>query len=349
MTDAEERPVIDAPWWRRNRRWAIGAAALAVALAAGVLTVVLQPETPEDAVASYLDVLRDRDAEKALKYTEHLNGFPRELLTSEAMTDDWEVTRLTRRFNEDVDPATVDVTITAADGTAREGRFELVQEDDGWRILNPLVRVSMAQLPLDFGEFNGVRGRSDGMWMFPGVYRAYPSLDGILTFPTYVAVPQPGDVSSPEAVTEQAYVPLVGYGPGSAAYLEQQLKAWIDGCAAGSEPGPEGCPFNAASFSRYSDVNLGLENRFNTDKVAWEVVEYPVARLRQGPGSFTLLEVGPGEVRISGSGERSFHEDEGVQKFTGICPIRLDTTTAVLTTEGFHFSVGAPRFDCVRT
>ncbi|HEY1176604.1 MAG TPA: hypothetical protein VGF17_10640, partial [Phytomonospora sp.] len=182
---------------RRKRRWAVGAAALVAAVAATAVVVVAVNRTaPEEVVEDYLARLLARDAEGALEYADQLAFFadtPADLLVTEAMADDWKVTRVVRRHNEDDDPASVDVTITAADGTSREGRFDLVDGDRGWRILNPLVKLRTAELPADFVEFNGVTTTAEDFWLFPGAYRAYPSLAGVVTAPSYVAVPRSGD------------------------------------------------------------------------------------------------------------------------------------------------------------
>lgn len=346
---AEEIPVEPAPWWRRRRWWAVAAGALTVAVAATAVAVAANATEPEEVVEDYLARLLQRDAEGALAYTDQLAAFdsvPHDFLVPEAMAADWTVTRVLRRHGEDDDPATVDVTLTAADGTSREGRFNLVENADGdWRILNPLVELTAEQLPADFIELNGVSSTADVFWLFPGAYRAYPSLAGTVTAPTYVAVPPSGDGrEDPDGsgIATEAYLPLFGVGPEQAASLQRSFAAWIDSCAASTAPNPAGCPFAAA----YGASILLSDGEYTTDEVTWKVETYPVVRLRQGPQSFSLVIVEPGMMRISGEGTPYYPEDAPDEKFSARCGITLNVVSVRLAPEGFTFTASAPGPNC---
>lgn len=351
MTDAEESPVPAVPWWRRRRRWAVAAGALAVVVSAGVLGLVDDGDDPEDVVAGYLDVLRSRDLEGALRYADGLAPIgdrSRDLLVREAMTGDWEVTGLARRHTEDDHPATVDVDITAADGTSREGRFWLAKDGEGaWRLLNPLVKLTVAAVPADFVEFNGVSTKADDLWVFPGAYSAYASLGGVMSAPTYVAVPAGGDGRTGyEDIAEQDYLPLFGFPAEHGAALQSRLNTWLDTCAATTEPNPADCPFAAGYGDFGGDVSLFGGDDFETETVTWEVVSYPVVRLKQVAAYFIAVTVEPGELRISGEGTELLHPERGPRKFAGSCGIHLDFTTVRLTAGGFAFAAEAYTSTC---
>ncbi|GIG70084.1 hypothetical protein [Phytomonospora endophytica] len=324
----------------RKRRWALGAGALTVAVAATVVVIAVNRTTPEDVVEDYFAHLLARDAEGALEYTDQLAFFAdtsADLLVPAAMADDWEVTRLVRRHNEDEDPAAVDVTITAADGTSREGRFELVEGDDGWRILNPLVKLRTGELPADFLELNGVVSTAENLWLFPGAYRPYPSLAEVVTAPSYVAVPRSGDGrDQPDGIVGEKYLPLFAAGPELADALQRGLAAWLDACAAQGLPNPTGCPFKAG-YGGANRVALEDGSEYNTPTVVWEVEKYPVVRLTPGPSDFSLITVAPGVIRVSGEGRPYYHPDRPVEKFSGRCGFSLGAVTVRIAPGGFAF------------
>ena len=333
-------------WWHRKRpRWVpFAAAALVVAVVATFVVITVTREEPEEVVEAYLALLLDRDAQGALAYTDQLSdldAFPRDLLVPEAMAGDWEVTRLIRRHNEDDDPATVDVTITAADGTAREGRFNLAENADGdWRILNPLVRLGVEQLPADFVELNGITTTAKEFWIFPGSYRAFSSISGAVSAPTYVAVPPSGDGRDEEgdgnSISAEGYLPLFTAGPEQAEIVRTQLAAWLDTCAASGVPNPQGCPFKAG-YGGPNRVALADGSEYSTAEVVWKVERYPVVRIKQGQGNFTLVTVSPGVMHVSGEG-RPYYGGEASKKFSADCGLPLEGVTLRLSPGGFAIS-----------
>lgn len=330
---------IRAPWWIP------ACAALVVAVAVTVIFVVRSGDDPEDVVEDYLSLLQARNAEGALAYADQvseLTAFSRDLLVPEAMAGDWKVTDIARRHDEDDDPASVDVTITAADGTARQGRFNLAENADGdWDILNPLVRLGVDQLPADFVELNGVGTTAREFWLFPGSYSVFGSLGATVSAPTYVAVPPSGDGRSEDgsspSITTESYLPLFTAGPEQTDVLGRQFAAWLDACAAKALPNPEGCPFKAG-YGGASRVALNDGSEYDTGTVAWEVEKYPVVRLKQGQGDFSLVTVTPGLMRISGEGRPYYYPDRPVEKFSAVCGLSLGTVDVRLAPGGFAFS-----------
>ncbi|MEV0644123.1 hypothetical protein AB0I28_02555 [Phytomonospora sp. NPDC050363] len=344
------RTGITAPWWTQLRWLATIAAAVSVLVAGVLVTAAVLGERPESVVVEYLTALENRDAERALEFASEVSGLdslPHDLLVPEAMSAGWTATRVVRRHNEDDEPANVDVTITAADGTSREGRFAVALDEDGdWRILNPLVKLGVEGIPADFVEFNGIRSTEKELWVFPGVYRAYPSLEGIVDLPDFVAVPVDGGGWSEDqdyTAATSGYLPLFGFAPDFAAAFERDVKAWIDACAATSEPNPGKCPFHAGDD--LSDVRLA-DNAYEAETVVWEVLSYPVVRLTQRTGAFDVVVVEQGEIRISGEGEARYEDDGEPRRFTGTCSVRMDGATAVLTADGFALAPGSHPSTC---
>lgn len=305
--------------WRRPRWIIAGLASLVLIVIAALLVPTAFAKSPEDVVADYLAALQEGDVETATTYTDHLGLGEADsvLLSEEAATGDWSIARLARSHPDDIDPAAVDVTIEAPDGRVSQGRFELVEESDGWTIRNPLVKVDLTMLPVGFVEFNGVVTESDTAWLFPGAYSAYESY-GDLYRPdasSYVALPF-GD--SEEEYPEDAFIPLFTIEDALNDTANEQVRAWIDRCAESTEPSPKGCPFAAAAADENwrTDISVGSQ-RYYTEEVSWEVVEYPVVRLEQAEAGFTIRVMSPGEMTVSGTAD-------GVD-FSGSCGIGLTT------------------------
>lgn len=332
-------------WWRRRRWWVLGAALAVVVVGAGgvVAMVAVAPASPEDVVGEYLDVLRSGDAEAAREYAGVVVEFDEvsdDLLVAEAMSQDWSVTRVVRRHHEADDPATVDVTIAGPDGTAREGRFELLHGDDGWTIRNPLVKIDLSSTPLSFAEFNDVTSDAESVWLFPGAYRVYDSVSDLVTLsaPTFVAVPH---AAYPEhRLREEPYLPEIGFTDRLDAALHEQLAAWIDDCAARPEPFPDDCPFAAGRPDNSEIWVAGRTYRADADAVvAWEVVSQPAVRLARGQGYLYLRSVRPVELRITGTANLTFEERR--EDFSSACPVLLDDVRVTMPQPGeFAFHPG---------
>jgi len=313
-----------------------------VAGAGGLVTAVaLRPDSPEDVVREYLEVLEAGDAEAAREYAEAMPEFDAasdELLVAEAMSRDWRITQVVRRHNERDNPAAVDVTITAADGTAGQGRFQLDRGEDGWTIRNPLIKLDLLLLPLKFAEFNGVTAEASEVWLFPGAYQAYTSVSDLFTFSpsTFVAVPQ--DISGGSLV--EYYQPRIGFADGFDSVLHEQITAWIEDCAASTDPFPDGCPFTAGN-PEYREIRVGRDRYLPLadTTVTWEVVSQPAVRLKQGQGAFEVLLVRPGEMRISGTAAEPLdHEPED---FRGTCTVLMDGVLVTMPRAGeLAFHVG---------
>lgn len=311
--------------WRRRRRRVVAVAATVVALAllvVGVVIVTAAEPTPEDVVAEYLETLQAGDVPAALKHASQAVDYreaSRGLLVPEAMDRDWDAEVL-RVQDQRADFATVDVSITAEDGTSRNGRFELEHSDHdgGWSIRNPLVQLSVSALPASYAEFNQAVTEDERVWLFPGAYEPYPGLSGraVLSSPVYVAAPAtPDDLG--ESTRQMSFAPLIEVLDDFETELDEQVRDWIDQCAASTDPSPTDCPFSSADMSGTVRTEDG---QYRVEEVQWEPIEYPTLRLDQELEHFALYTAASGQVRLSGEGERIDGDGE-VSEFSQVCAI----------------------------
>ncbi|HEY8472577.1 MAG TPA: hypothetical protein VIL37_08070 [Natronosporangium sp.] len=342
----------DATATHRLRRWLGGAAGLVVLvlLAASAIqrpAVPLahaEPASPSAVVWNYLAALRAGDPETALGYADSISllGASQDLLVPAALSDDWTASRVVARQQDD-QTAIVDVTITATDGTAQQGRFWLAASDGGWRILNPLVQVNFGRLPMGFVELNGVTTEAELVWLFPGAYHAYGASDLLrVGAPTYVVAPAATFDLQPDV---RYYLPTVELTEAGVAALHDQLRDWIDGCAATGEPFPAGnCPFGAGSAEEGTIYVLDGWYDANGATVSWQVVTYPQVRLAQADHAFAGQLMVPGELRISGTA-RPLYED-GPEQFASRCTVWLrDLSITMPEPDRFRFDVDLDRAD----
>ncbi|MET7808541.1 hypothetical protein [Micromonospora chersina] len=71
--------------------------------------------------------------------------------------------------------------------------------------------------------------------------------------------------------------------------IETQVRAYLDRCAASTEPAPKGCPFSAWSPTAATDV-------------AWRITQYPPLQITLGSGSEAQVFGNGGTVTVSAGG-----------------------------------------------
>lgn len=318
------------PWLRWKVVGALAvvgaAAATAVSFSAGD-----DEQSPEAVVAQYLDVVRSGDVDAAWEYVSAAaelddsvampgdddadDPASEEMLSAAAMDGDWDVDIVVRESGDR--RAFVDVTVVAADDTAREGRFVLEKSrfGDEWVIGNPVTEVSVSDLPTQFVEFNDVVVDAEAVWLFPGVYDAFPSFSEVvdLSASTYVAVPVHQEMWT-------QFNPSVSISADFEDSVAEQLEEWIDECALGDEPALFRCPFSGEG--RESGEASVEGEHYRDAEVEWEPVVYPQIRLVNANEAFSVQTVAPGQVRISGEGET---EDGEIESFSAICDIGVDS------------------------
>lgn len=357
MTETEPTTAGDAvpvrTWWRR-RAYLIAAAGAATAALLVLVISIAWPEPggpgPEDVVREYLDAIRSGDLETALRAGGRPDPDRGEdtFLIAEALSGDWEIDRIVRRYpGQDVSPATVDVTITASDGTAGEGRFHLTEGDAGWSIDDPYVGIRDGSVRAGFADFIELEGvvrpavvdPFTTYLLLPGAYRIYPSLAGLVVAEPATIIALPGhDPSPPRPATFE----LTGAGQDA---VQRAVDARIDTCAAGSTPDP-GCPFSADGDGW--DAMIGDHRYDEVEELTWEVVSYPEVLLGFDGQGYAAIERRPGTVRVTGTGVRL--SDDRRRSFDAECGIDLSFLRISLTASGeFALAGERDRFSTCRT
>ena len=306
-TDSQDRPVgivggtVPAWWtWVGKRRNAVllVAGVLVVALAATIVTVSLVTPGPKDVVRDYLDAIRSGDTDAALA----IAGEPEDdgrlrILSSDALAGEWTFDSIVerQRIEDEVD---VDVTLRAGD-VAQQGRFHLVDGDDGWKMESPFVKVDFISAGLDTVELGGVREPATvdatqnvvSLLVFPGVYEVYPSMADKVVFdpPLFVAAPFESDE------TTLRVEPSFSLTDAGVADVQRKIDAIVDECATVPDVDPSGCPFSAAEDSTVR----GLDEIAD---VAWTVVQRPVAHVVATNGVLAPVVRKPGTVKVTGTG-----------------------------------------------
>ncbi|MFI7673382.1 hypothetical protein [Actinophytocola sp. NPDC049390] len=329
-------------WWswvgRHRKPVGIVAALVVLAVVATVVTVSVVTPGPTDVVQSYMDALQAGDTETALDIV----GEPEDddhvrILAEEALADDWTVTSVVERHRRG-EEADVDVTITSGD-TSEQGRFHLVEDDDGWTIESPFVRVDLVVSGLDTIELGGVRepvrgeGAAMSLLLFPGAYDLYPSLGEHVTFDPGVLVAAP---QTPAGQTTRFAVRYTLTDKGTAV-ADEAITDRVEACE--SMPGltPDGCPFNVGddrAFYEFSDV-VGVKR---------SVTSMPKARFVPAPdGTPRLVLRTPGTVTITGSGIPYEPEGAEPEPFTVTCEFGIDSLAVPVTFDGVTMTSAATR------
>lgn len=368
---AHERASADAkgkpsktPWWKKRRNLKIVAVVLVAVVAVSNLGYQLMRPGPEEVVSDYLSAVHDGDVDAALDYVDGIWEFDEvsdDLLVSGAMTTGWRVTNVARRPGVDPRAAIIDFTITAADKTSRNGRFELLDNGSDWQILNPLAKIDIVALPVGFAEFNRVVGypaetRKTGdsrtlvqkparqLWMFPGAYDPYVDSDELVKprMSNYIAIPSDYLRGKEVMLSSQTFAPELAPGGKLVKEVNRQFTDWLDKCADSTRIAPKNCPFAAGAGVRKGAVSLEPDQEYFTDKADWKVTAYPEIELIQANGKFIVREVKPGAVAVSGEGEAADQRDAFPVPFSGNCTIDMASISVILAKPG-EFAFEAQR------
>lgn len=312
-----------------RKRILAGALTLAaVAAAATVSTVVLAstgPDEAEQAVSAYLEALRAKDLDTAQSYMAdegiYRDGDDSTLLTSEALSEDWEVVSV-QTLTEDEQPPTVEAVIAAGERTAA-GVFALTLNDDGdLKITNPYVRVWLPAAGPGTVSVNGFRAdRPDSgqdfheyeeiLFVYPGSYTWFAETPGFFPGSMSTQLLLPNDPISSgrvRTVIEEAFPLPESYS----AEADTRLAELIDDCARTTEIRPAGCPFNVAPLDPISDeidFEVGFAAYVAASDPAWEIVAYPEVEWWFSSGGIVPVSTAPGTVELAITGHRHYSDD----------------------------------------
>lgn len=349
VDDRDKPPGTTPPWWewmrKRRKPVLLVTGLLVVALVATLVIVAVVTPGPKDVVQKYLDALQAGDVDTARTIAgEPEDGQYLAFLTEKALADDWTVDAIAER-HRDEDDAEVDVTIRAGDLT-QQGRFSLVHDDEaGWRLETPYVKVNLAVGDIDAVELGGERlpmhqstpiaqnGVAE-LLLFPGVYELYPSLAKRAKFEpsVLIATPQGSQDSVLQATPART---LTDAGEDE---VQQAINKHVDECATRSDTEPSGCPFSARESSALRDFDF-------LDDVTWTVVNYPEVNFATGNDNAIALDLRkPGTVRLTGTAVPDEPEGAARVNIALTCEFGVDGIGVTLLMNGFQVSGGRPDY-----
>jgi hypothetical protein len=328
----------------RRIRWA-AAGGVVVVLTVWIAVAAANREDPVDVVEDFFAAVVHRDVDRALALVDRSGGGvpigpEAAFLDPRAIAGGWDLVSATEQHRDDDGQwATVTVTLAGPDGTA-EGDLLVARDYDGpWRMYSPLVLVEFPASPLSFVRVNDLSvpaaarpGSPARFWLFPGGYRFYPDLPGVVSGPdaepvmAFPAYENRSDYPGTQPYTVAAGALSATEQAVSAA--TEQIAALVDDCVEFTTPVPYHCPF---ATDGEIDTTDGRRIREPED-LQWRVSRYPVVsladnRAEQQPVGFQVVTETAGIVTLTGSGVDS---DGDVVTFTVECGIELTGLTVTI-------------------
>lgn len=336
----------------RRRLWTVAmwCAAFVVPVwlsATSVMTPWLEPE-PTALVREYLDAIRSGDVDRALTIAKRRpTGEEATFLTVDALDRGWDLGRVFL-VEQTSSSATVEAEIITDHGTGATGRFELSKkEPDGdWHFDAPLLEVQFSSGPLDYLEVNGVVvasrpvevGERPVYLLFPGVYRFYSDVPGLLDMDAESTPFLPSQENG--FPTRLQVEPL---SPRLAEEGEQRIQAevnhYLDACVAKMRDKAEaGCPFGVAWTLDPRREDGSHLMKFSD--VEWRIEKYPIIAATYGTGTLVITHREEGVARFTANG---IDDGERVPVATDR-PIRADRLAATISPGG-EIRIIAPLID----
>lgn len=332
---------------------ALAYAAIAMALAAAVVTVVkwspLHRPLAESTVTAFLEAVHEGDVDGALAYTDQ-EGAEGEFLVPEALDSRWAIAEVAQVDYDETGNgravAEVYAEIEAEDGS-RVGHRYHVEIDRGDALIKGAMVATDGWGALEYLDLNGVRLDIDlevglaHVLLLPGYYEFYPDLPSTMDLDGGEAMLVLGDrylTLGTGVVDQWLPTPWILVNQEGEDAMNAALREYYDACAA--DPSGEGCPFG---FPDDPDRELAMASG-----AAWEVVAYPEVQAERlwyehGTG-FELQSALPGEARA-----RVVITEDGETRTTLVsCPIWVDGLYAELDPDGgasinAGFSLGSER------
>ncbi|GAA2134523.1 hypothetical protein [Glycomyces algeriensis] len=330
---------------------ALAYAAIAIALAAAVVTVVkwspLHRPLAESTVTGFLEAVHDGDVEAALAFTDQRDA-EGPYLVPEALDARWEITRVAQVAYTDTGDgkATAEVyaEIEGPDHALIGTRYH-VAIDRGHAEIEGAMIEHEAYGSFDYLDLNGVKLELDleqgpvYILLLPGYYEFYPDLPSTMEFEDDGAMMVLGSkflqIES-GVLDEWMPSPWVVVSQEGEDAVNAALREFYDGCAA--DPTVEGCPFK---FPEDPARELAL-----APGAQWQVAVYPEVRSERlwyehGAG-FGLESSLPGEAQV----QVEITEDGQTRTALVSCPIRVNGLYAAFDFEvGFSIDAGYEMFE----
>jgi hypothetical protein len=324
--------------------WIVFAVIVAIVIA-WVAIDTSNDRSPAEAVEDYLTAIANKDVGTALELAGgHGASVPygrqAAFLTASAIADDWWVVSVEETGQgEYSSERRVKATIAGENGTA-SAEFDVGEFDDDWYLTDPFVQVTFPKSPLSYVQVNdqivplesGIAA-SDSFQLFPGPYRFFQSVPGVVDTPKpeLVAAVPDGDTGG---YNERNVVPgTLTPTAGTVRHIQQAINDRIDECATFATEAPFGdCPFA-------TDGEIDTTNgKRVTDPwgLSWKVVDYPEISVKDdrqneyAPG-FAVSVTKPGTVTLSGTG---LDTDDKPTRFSVTCGLDLSFYLVTIDADG---------------
>jgi hypothetical protein len=303
---------------------------LALLVAVPVVWTITRGHPAETVVKEFFTALQDKDVEAALALVDQDGRAesPRpEFQAPEALGGGWELsgTDIVSVFGSS---ATVVAEFSTPDGElSREFRLESGSLDEGpWALRDPFVRITVdgggpSPGPFEYVQVNGViadvRDFENELTLFPGVYRFFQDVPGVVDFadaePMALFGEDPVAIAAPDATAE----------PEAVAAVQQEVDDRIASCVQSGRPAPRDCPFGLLDGTEVALDEATVDEFTGSD---WSVLTQPAIAIAFRPadstGLFALEPAEPaGVVGLTASG------------YSGVTEIGFTTTCA------FDFSI----------
>jgi hypothetical protein len=328
------------------RRYPAGIIVFATIVAVIVAWVAIDTATdrdPEEAVENYLTAIANKDVDTALELAGEYSSVPygedAAFLTAEAIADDWWVESVEDvGEGEYISEKRVKATIAGENGTA-SAEFDVTEIDGDWQIDDPFVQVTFPKSPLSYVQANDQivsvdpdLGGGDTFELFPGPYRFFQSVPGVVDTPKteLVAAYPDEDTGYDERNIVPGRLTAVGDTVGN---VQQLINDRIDECATFAMEVPYGdCPFA-------TDGEIDTTNGKRVTEpwgLSWKVVSYPEITVQDDrtneylPG-FAVEVTKPGTMTLSGTG---LDTEDKPTRFTVTCDLDLTGYLATFDVDG---------------
>ncbi len=280
-----------APTALRRRVWIAAIAALALIAAGAVTWTVVRDHPAETVVKDFFAALQAKDVDAALALVAESgmpDGTQPHLLVPEAVGDGWELTGTEVEGRETI--ASVTAEFDTPDGV-QHGRYELESEPDGtWTLEDPFVSVRAGTDVIRYLQANdavtAIDATASTVVLFPGVYRLYPDVPGVVD----------AYDTRPVALFGDAAFEVPGLGmspePEAVASVQQDVHDRIAACLDAAQPAPDDCPFGLLDGTNVTADEGDLDTFTEAE---WGLEAYPDLSI---PETFRMEPADP-DIRVS--------------------------------------------------
>lgn len=284
--------------------------------------------TAEDVAEEYLELVRDGDYSEVMEYVQErvdLDGAAEVYLDEDIRTSDWDFEVLGEVDDVSGDHTSVEYKIEDDDGDNSIGTFDFVESGDEWELVNPLVKASVENDVLTYGDVNGIYTDEQVFWLLPGLYNMYEDPG------EYVEVKDHGTFVVTKSVLDEEFndedeeyssrLINVDYSISDDVIelVKDQADFHFDQCQSITDPDDPDCPLVAEPWGF---DQIYLENAIldydEIDEVSWEVTDAP--EFEVGPGiaiNMRIDEPGTATITVTDNDGTEHESDCRISTFQG--------------------------------